>query len=157
VGTPGLTRVFPTPAQLADAPFEDAGIIGSRSTTLRTLARSVRDGGVTFDGADPLAALNAIAGIGDWTTQYVAMRALNEPDAFPAGDLVLRRMAGDCSARALERLSQAWRPWRAYAVMLLWQDARDRDDEIRGTRHAQLDLHRPGSHRAGVLGAAGAG
>ena len=57
------------------------------------------------------------------------MRALNEPDAFPSGDLVLRRMAGDCSARELERRSEAWRPWRAYAVMLLWQAARDRDDQ----------------------------
>ena len=58
------------------------------------------------------------------------MRALNEPDAFPSGDLVLRRMAGDCSARELERRSEAWRPWRAYAVMLLWQAAKDRDQQV---------------------------
>jgi AraC family transcriptional regulator of adaptative response / DNA-3-methyladenine glycosylase II len=140
-GSSGLTRWFPTPAELADAPFEDAGIIGSRSATLRSLARSVRDGAVAFDGANPLAALGAIAGIGDWTTEYVAMRALNEPDAFPSGDLVLRRMAGDCSARELERRSQAWRPWRAYAVMLLWQSARDLDAHTRRTRHAR----RPGT------------
>jgi AraC family transcriptional regulator of adaptative response / DNA-3-methyladenine glycosylase II len=51
------------------------------------------------------------------------MRALGEPDAFPSGDLILRRAAGNCTARELERTSQAWRPWRAYAVMLLWRGA----------------------------------
>ena len=65
--------------------------------------------------------LMAIPGIGRWTAEYIAMRALGEPDAFPSGDLVLRRAAGDCTARALEEKSAAWRPWRAYAVMLLWQ------------------------------------
>ena len=61
-----------------------------------------------FDGVvDGSHALRAIPGIGDWTAQYVSMRALNEPDAFPSGDLVLRRMAGGCSARELERRSRA--------------------------------------------------
>ena len=69
------------------------------------------------------------------------MRALNEPDAFPSGDLVLRRMAGGCSPRELERRSEAWRPWRAYAVMLLWQAARDLDEQTRRTRHAHVDTH----------------
>jgi AraC family transcriptional regulator of adaptative response / DNA-3-methyladenine glycosylase II len=54
------------------------------------------------------------------------MRALSEPDAFPIGDLVLRRMAGDLGARALDRRADAWRPWRAYAVMLLWEAATSR-------------------------------
>jgi AraC family transcriptional regulator of adaptative response / DNA-3-methyladenine glycosylase II len=138
-GDSGLTRLFPTPVQLADAPFEDVGIIGSRAATLRALARAVRDGNVVFDGASTLDALRAIPGIGDWTAQYVAMRALNEPDAFPSGDLVLRRMAGDLSVRDLERRSDAWRPWRAYAVMLLWQAATDGQQPIRRTRHADVD------------------
>ena len=86
-------------------------------------------------------ALCAIPGIGDWTAQYVAMRALNEPDAFPSGDLILRRMAGDLSARELERRSEAWRPWRAYAVMLLWQAATDGEQPTRRTRHADVDIH----------------
>jgi AraC family transcriptional regulator, regulatory protein of adaptative response / DNA-3-methyladenine glycosylase II len=116
-----LNRIFPTPDQLADAPLEEAGITPSRAATLRSLARAVRDGVVAFDGIATLEKLRAIPGIGDWTAQYVAMRALNEPDAFPSGDLILRRMAGDCSARELERKSDGWRPWRAYAVMLLWQ------------------------------------
>ena len=80
-----------------------------------------------FDAADAeaatLAALRSIPGIGDWTAQYIAMRAFNEPDAFLSGDLILRRAAGGLSARDLERRSEAWRPWRAYAVMLLWLDA----------------------------------
>jgi AraC family transcriptional regulator of adaptative response / DNA-3-methyladenine glycosylase II len=127
-GTPidgGPGRLFPTAAQLADAPLEQAGIVSARAATLRSLARAVCDGTLVFDGEAALSALGAIAGIGEWTTQYVAMRALNEPDAFPSGDLVLRRMAGDLSARDLDRRAEAWRPWRAYAVMLLWQSAVD--------------------------------
>ena len=59
------------------------------------------------------------------------MRALGEPDAFPSGDLILRRAAGNCTARELDRTSQAWRPWRAYAVMLLWRGALDQDEQSR--------------------------
>jgi AraC family transcriptional regulator of adaptative response / DNA-3-methyladenine glycosylase II len=160
-GTPieasvGLTHLFPTPSQLANAPLEEAGIISARATTLRLLARAVLDGTLMFDGVGTAAGLGAIPGIGDWTVQYVLMRALNEPDAFPSGDLVLRRMAGDCSARELERRSQAWRPWRAYAVMLLWQAARDRDQPTRRSRHARVDLHLHGrGPRRGHLAAAG--
>ena len=94
-----------------------------------------------FDGVSTIDALRAIPGIGDWTAQYVAMRALNEPDAFPSGDLVLRRMAGDCSARELERRSERWRPWRAYAVMLLWQAAKIGEQQTRRTRHAHVDSY----------------
>jgi AraC family transcriptional regulator of adaptative response / DNA-3-methyladenine glycosylase II len=152
-----LNRLFPTPDQLADAALEEVGIISSRATTLRTLARAVRDGGVVFDGISTLDNLRAIPGIGDWTAQYVAMRALNEPDAFPSGDLVLRKMAGACSARELERRSEAWRPWRAYAVMLLWQAAKDRDQQIRRIQHAHVDSHLLARTAAGRRGGASAG
>ncbi|MEX2016039.1 MAG: DNA-3-methyladenine glycosylase, partial [Candidatus Hydrogenedentales bacterium] len=64
-------------------------------------------------------------GIGEWTAQYIAMRALRHPDAFPSGDVVLRRMAGGCSRRELDQRAELWRPYRAYAVMLLWQSAVD--------------------------------
>ena len=143
-GTPiqaanGLARLFPTAAQLADAPLEDAGITSARAGTLRALARAVIEGTLSFDGVATSAQLRAIPGIGDWTTQYVLMRALNEPDAFLPGDLVLKRMAGGCSALELDRRSQPWRPWRAYAVMLLWQSARDLDEQQRRTRHAHAD------------------
>ena len=143
------TRWGMTTAALADAPLEEAGIIRTRATTIRTLAREVRNGTLLFDGPSIIAALRAIGGIGDWTAQYIAMRALNDPDAFPAGDLVLRRMAGDCSARELDARSEAWRPWRAYAVMLLWQAASDsrvmgrrRYAKVDGARGAAGDIRR---------------
>ncbi|HUQ86263.1 MAG TPA: DNA-3-methyladenine glycosylase [Vicinamibacterales bacterium] len=132
-----LNRLFPTPNQLADAPLEEVGIIRTRATTLRTLAHAVRDGLVVFDGVSTFDALRAIPGIGDWTAQYIAMRGLNDRDAFPSGDLILRRMAGDCTARELERRSERWRPWRAYAVMLLWQAAKNRDEQTRRAPNAQ--------------------
>jgi AraC family transcriptional regulator of adaptative response / DNA-3-methyladenine glycosylase II len=123
----GLLGVFPTPDQLSSADIESIGVVRVRANAIRRLAREVARGAVTFaaaaDYAAAVAALKAIPGIGDWTTQYIAMRAFGEPDAFPSGDLVLRRLAGNCSARELERRSAAWRPWRAYAAMLLWRSA----------------------------------
>ena len=122
-------RLFPTPARLADAAIERAGVMPARAEAIRSLARRVSDGSITFgpcvDGRAAIAALSALPGIGEWTAQYIAMRALGEPDAFPRGDLVLRRLAGGLTARELDRRSDAWRPWRAYAVMLLWQSAVD--------------------------------
>lgn len=137
-GVSPLTHLFPTAEQLFDAPIEDVGIVPARAETMRRLARAVIDKGVCFDNDSTHRSLRSIVGIGEWTAQYVAMRALNEPDAFPSGDLVLRRMAGDLSPRELDRRAEAWRPWRAYAVMLLWQAARDLDDRNRRNRHAKV-------------------
>ncbi len=127
VGGGGLARLFPAPAQLARAELERAGVMPTRAETIRSLARLVLNGSIALDArADArvtVAALEELPGIGAWTAEYIAMRALGEPDAFPSGDLVLRRMTGNLSARALERRSGAWRPWRAYAVVLLWQAA----------------------------------
>lgn len=67
-----------------------------------------------------LAALQALPGIGDWTAQYIAMRALRWPDAFPAGDVALQKALGVDNARAAAAASQAWRPWRGYAVLRAW-------------------------------------
>jgi len=64
-----------------------------------------------------------VRGIGKWTAQYVAMRVLGEPDAFPSSDIGLLRALGLRSARELERRAEAWRPWRAYAAMYLWSAA----------------------------------
>jgi hypothetical protein len=82
---------------------------------------------------------------------------LNEPDAFPSGDLVLKRMAGGCTSTELERRSEPWRPWRAYAVMLLWQSARDFDAQQRRTRHAHVEvsLHPRRSRDRGIAAAGG--
>ena len=124
----GLHALFPTPERLADAPLETIGIMRTRADAIRTLARAVAEGRVHFRAEQTLAAfeesLVALPGIGPWTAHYVAMRALGQPDAFPAADLILRRAAGrgeTLSTRAVEAMSEAWRPWRAYAVMLLWR------------------------------------
>jgi AraC family transcriptional regulator of adaptative response / DNA-3-methyladenine glycosylase II len=143
---PGLTRLFPSAAPLAGAPLEDVGIIRTRANAIRGLARAVCDGRLRFDGDGTQAALRAIPGIGDWTAQYVMMRAANEPDAFPSGDLILQRMAGGLSAGALEARSHAWRPWRAYAVMLLWQAATDAPTPDRRKKRAHKET--PGLRRS---------
>ena len=131
-GDDGLSRLFPTPEQLKDAAIEEAGVVSARATTIRSLAAAVGNGTIALSagsaGHEVADALQTLPGIGPWTAQYIAMRALGEPDAFPSGDLVLRQMAGDCTSRELDRRAESWRPWRAYAVMLLWQTARDRAD-----------------------------
>jgi AraC family transcriptional regulator of adaptative response / DNA-3-methyladenine glycosylase II len=128
-GFSGLTRMFPAPEKLARARFNNMGITASRAATLRRLAQAVIVGSLSFDASqDPAEfreSLLAIPGIGEWTAQYVSMRALKNPDAFPAADLGLLR-AFDRKGRQrlrparLEEMSQAWRPWRAYAALLLW-------------------------------------
>jgi len=130
----GLNRLFPTPSQLATANLERAGIIAARAETIRRLARLAIEGRIAFDRGDALASIRAVPGIGEWTTGYVAMRGLGEPDAFLPGDLVLRRAAGGGSPGELVRRSEAWRPWRAYAVMLLWQGESDDRKRVPGGR-----------------------
>jgi AraC family transcriptional regulator of adaptative response / DNA-3-methyladenine glycosylase II len=126
----GVGVLFPDAAALADAALEDCGITRARASTIRGLARALLDGRIAFRPEQPLAEferdLVALPGIGAWTAHYIAMRALAQPDAFPAADLVLRRAAGQgrtLSTRELEARSLAWRPWRAYAVMLLWRNS----------------------------------
>ncbi|HEV7427754.1 MAG TPA: AlkA N-terminal domain-containing protein [Thermoanaerobaculia bacterium] len=96
-----------------------------RWNTIRGLARAVTRGEVTFErGAtldESIAHLTRLPGIGPWTAHYIAMRALREPDAFPHTDLGVRKAAGMISDRELLAKSEAWRPYRAYATMLLWR------------------------------------
>ena len=132
----GLTTLFPTPAQLIEAPLENAGVVSARANAIRTLARRVSDGTIVFSDTAGSSALTSIAGIGEWTAQYIAMRAVGEPDAFPSGDLVLCRQAGCPTPRSLEQRSSDWRPWRAYAVMLLWQSAHDQVTSPRRIKNA---------------------
>ena len=119
-----LTHLFPTPEVLASSSLAGLGLIGKRAETIRALARAVSDGQIRFAGnVDTeafLARLREIPGIGSWTAQYVAMRALGEPDAFPSSDLGLLRGLGVKTPRELERCAEHWRPWRAYASMYLW-------------------------------------
>ena len=138
IGHASLDRIFPTPERLRDAPLESIGLPKSRAATLRTLAAAVIDGHIHFRPGQRIDAfvesMVALPGIGPWTAHYVAMRALGYPDAFPAGDLILQQMLGDekrLSERATEARSQAWRPWRAYAVLHLWHLANDLAKEKR--------------------------
>jgi AraC family transcriptional regulator, regulatory protein of adaptative response / DNA-3-methyladenine glycosylase II len=129
-GADGLTHVFPTAAELAASSLDGLGITGARVAALHALARAVAVGDVSFamSAEEFTTKLAALPGFGVWTAQYIALRALGEPDAFPSGDLVLRRMAGDGSpltARALDQRAEHWRPWRGYAVMHLWRSASD--------------------------------
>ncbi len=123
----GLTHLFPSPEALADARLGDIGLTGARAETIRALARAVCDGKIIFESVGNSAALLnrlcEIPGIGKWTAQYVAMRALGEPDAFPSSDLGLLRAMSLSSFRELEQRAEAWRPWRAYAAMYLWRNA----------------------------------
>jgi AraC family transcriptional regulator of adaptative response / DNA-3-methyladenine glycosylase II len=124
-GVPGLTRLFPDAAVLAAADLAGVGLTQRRAATLRELARAVHAGelalGPSADPGEAMAALRLLPGIGEWTAQYVALRALGEPDAFPASDLWLRRAAGCTSERALLARAEAWRPWRSYAALQLWE------------------------------------
>jgi AraC family transcriptional regulator of adaptative response / DNA-3-methyladenine glycosylase II len=120
--------VFPRPETLVDADLASIGVPRVRGETLRLLARGVASGEIVLEpGADPLAvreALLAIPGIGEWTAQYVALRALGEPDAFPASDLGLLRSpasGGVKSPRELLERAESWRPWRGYAAIVLWR------------------------------------
>jgi len=122
--TSNLTYIFPTAETLAEANLSTIGLTTARAETVRRLARAVSDGQVRFSGDMDAGAFEArlceIPGIGKWTAQYVAMRALGEPDAFPSGDLGLLHSLGLTSSRELEERAGAWRPWRAYAAVYFW-------------------------------------
>ena len=120
-----LTRLFPSPRVLAESDVSRIGLPKNRAQTIRELAREVHEGRLTFDASQSheefRSRLQQIPGIGDWTSQYISMRALGDVDAFPASDLGLLKNSGIDSPRALTERAQAWRPWRAYAAMYLWQ------------------------------------
>lgn len=123
----GLDRLFPTPDAIAAASSDALGKIGivrQRQGAMHALANEVRAGRLALHpGADvpsTLKALQALPGIGDWTAQYIAMRALRWPDAFPAGDVALQKAMGVATARAAAEASLVWRPWRSYAVLRAW-------------------------------------
>ncbi len=128
-GGDGLTRLFPTAAALTVADLGGLGLTRARVAALHTLARAVVDGALELRASadEVTASLAALPGFGAWTAQYVALRTLEAPDAFPTGDLVLRRMAAaggePLTSRALEVRANVWRPWRGYAALHLWRAA----------------------------------
>ncbi len=130
---PELTRLSPLAGRIAKATTSDIvrlGIVSARAKSIIALAR-VCDSGLLklVAGADPETDINRLAalpGIGPWTAHYIAMRVLHWPDAFPKEDIAVRNNLGGVSAKAAEELSQAWRPWRSYAVMHIWKNGKDR-------------------------------
>lgn len=101
------------------------GLTRTRAETLRTLAVALAAGLDLGPGADrerARAELAAMRGIGPWTVEIIALRALGDPDAYPAGDLILRRALGASTSREAERLAETWRPFRGYAAQHLWAD-----------------------------------
>ena len=127
----GLTRLFPSPAALAAASGDELGQLGlvrQRQAAIHALAQAVSSGQISLHaGADVAAtmdALKALPGIGAWTADYIALRALRWPDAFPSGDVALQKALAPegqrLTARAAEGRAERWRPWRAYAVIRAW-------------------------------------
>ena len=129
---PALQRLFPTPAALAAASPDvlgSLGIVRQRQAAIGALARAVQSGDLALvpgaDVARTMEQLRALPGIGDWTAQYIAMRVLRWPDAFPAGDVALQNALGVRDeahpAKAAQAASAAWQPWRSYAVVRAWE------------------------------------
>jgi AraC family transcriptional regulator of adaptative response / DNA-3-methyladenine glycosylase II len=125
----GLTHVFPTPQRLAGADFAALGMPKARAAALAAMTEAVVADPLIFGPRrsleEAIDALKALPGVGEWTAQYIAMRELREPDAFPAADIGLMRALADETGRRpspaeLSARAEAWRPWRAYAALHLW-------------------------------------
>ncbi|HET6385591.1 MAG TPA: DNA-3-methyladenine glycosylase 2, partial [Armatimonadota bacterium] len=125
---PALTRLSPTAERIARAtPGEISaiGIVTSRANAIIALANAVIDRSLSFGpGVNierTMARLKQIPGVGDWTAEYIAMRALSWPDAFPHTDLGIRKALGETNPARVLEMAEAWRPWRSYAVIRLWR------------------------------------
>jgi AraC family transcriptional regulator of adaptative response / DNA-3-methyladenine glycosylase II len=130
-GRTSLDLVFPTPRRLAEADLRALGMPGARRAALHALAHAARRDPALFHPfgtiEEAIARLRSIRGVGEWTAQYIALRALREPDAFPASDIGLLRGAANGSGRRptprdLLQRAEPWRPWRAYAAQHLWTE-----------------------------------
>ena len=130
-----LHRLTPTPARVAAVRVDAIarhGIIAARARSIIALADAQSSPSLCLDGGthqnpdDSIKRLTELPGIGEWTAHYIAMRALRWPDAFPKEDIAVRNNLGGVTSREAEALSQAWRPWRSYAVMHVWRMATPR-------------------------------
>jgi AraC family transcriptional regulator of adaptative response / DNA-3-methyladenine glycosylase II len=131
MGTDTITHLFPTPAALLHCAISEPHLFAMptrRREALIALARSVEEGTVTLDiGRDPTTlqrSLEALPGVGPWTSQYIALRVIRDPDVFLSSDLgimrALTQLGVPSQPRALQELSKTWRPWRSYAMAYLW-------------------------------------
>jgi len=156
-GADGLTHVFPGAEELAAADLTGLGLTTRRVTALKALARAVANGRIDFSAPEDelRRTLASLPGFGAWSVEYVTLRALGQPDAFPAGDLVMRRVAAGggrpLTPRELADRAERWRPWRGYAAVHLWAAAAEAHDGpsragARGEspRHAEVDVSGPG-------------
>lgn len=141
---PGLTHAFPSAERLAAADLGALGVPAARRAALAALAAATLADGRLFAPFGSVEAamtrLRSLAGVGEWTAQYVALRALRDPDAFPAGDSGLLRAAaaalgGRPAPVTLLRRAEAWRPWRAYAAQHLWAADVEGNSAVREVRH----------------------
>ncbi|MET0294190.1 MAG: 3-methyladenine DNA glycosylase 2, partial [Phenylobacterium sp.] len=125
----GLTHIFPGPERLAGQDIAALGMPAARARALQAMAAAAAADPALFaprgDLAEAIARLKALPGVGEWTAQYIALRALREPDAFPQGDVGLVRGLGRLTGSRpgfpeLAERAKAWSPWRAYAALHLW-------------------------------------
>ena len=138
-----LNYLTPSPAKIAKANVDDLakyGIVRARCKSIIALARAHVSGDLSLDSGvhhDPNATIEKLAklpGIGPWTAQYIAMRALRWPDAFPKEDIAILNNLGGITAKRAEEMSQAWRPWRSYAVLHLWRNHAESLSNLKGER-----------------------
>jgi AraC family transcriptional regulator of adaptative response / DNA-3-methyladenine glycosylase II len=138
---PELRYLTPSPAKIANVSVDELarhGIVGARCKSIIALAQAHVSGELSLDGGvhhDPNATIERLAelpGIGPWTAHYIAMRALCWPDAFPRGDIALLNALGGVTAKQAEEISQAWRPWRSYAVLHLWRHCAESRPKVKG-------------------------
>jgi AraC family transcriptional regulator, regulatory protein of adaptative response / DNA-3-methyladenine glycosylase II len=128
---PELSRLSPLPARVAKANVNEIarlGIVSARCKSIIALAKAQVSGELSLDSCahhdpeDAIRRLMELPGVGEWTAHYIAMRGLHWPDAFPSGDIAVRNNLGGVTAKRAEQMSQAWRPWRSYAVLHIWRD-----------------------------------
>jgi AraC family transcriptional regulator of adaptative response / DNA-3-methyladenine glycosylase II len=160
-GGEGLSHVFPGAERLVDADLSTLGLTRARAAALGSLARAVVADPQIFGPRrsleEAIVKLRALPGVGEWTAQYIAMREMREPDAFPAADIGLMRAMADRKGRrptpgALLARAERWRPWRAYAAQHLWASqgmSYDRGEAPRDDRSPVRPLHpaRPAARR----------
>jgi AraC family transcriptional regulator of adaptative response / DNA-3-methyladenine glycosylase II len=143
---PGLSHVFPGPERFVRSELERLPMPRARALALHSIATALQEDPRLFDTGQDLeqavARLTRLPGIGAWTAQYIALRALAESDAFPVGDIgLMRALAEDGvrpSPKALLARAEAWRPWRAYAVIHLWTA-----DGVRQAQVRRVDARKP--------------